>query len=293
MDGTGRVAYVLTMGEEMQDETAYRFDYGLERQSEYDPFDAPDDFTDDAESEVDGALPPAPSRPVGRITVPDRANASKEPGERIADLFDRFATRRRVLLGVLRFLKERRSAADVRAEVDRLQEYDYSVYDSANYCLLLEEAGAIVKVEEDGTPFAAQVERTPEIVVIDDVKYYKPLGYRPVFWDLTEAGLVALEAESSDDRVGQLFSEEARYVSIYQRILLAGMEPGGVAMAELNSMFVNDPLLQSPRYYASRFLQRLERCDAMVWEGTWKTTEVGVAAIDKAASAALTLEEGE
>ncbi|MCR5583788.1 MAG: hypothetical protein K6F70_09335 [Eggerthellaceae bacterium] len=277
----------------MQDETAYRFDYGLERQSEYDPFDAPDDFTDDAEAEVDGALPPAPTRPVGKISIPDRANAAKDPQERIADLFERFATRRRVLLGILKFVRERRSAADVRGEVDRLQEYDYSVYVSANLCLLLEEAGAIVKVEEDGTPFSAKMARAPEVVVIDDAKYYKPLGYRPVFWELTDDGAAVLEAESSADRVGHLFDEESRYVPVYQRILLAGMEPEGIAMAKLNAMLMDDPLLQNPRYYASRFLQRLERCDAMVWEGAWKTTEVGKAAVEKVASASTAAKEGE
>lgn len=278
----------------MIDTAGFEFDYGLGAgASSYDPLEAHDDDADELEDGAEEWCPDAPSA-IAPVRKPIAHEEDLAPAsERIATLFERFQTRRRVLVGILRYTQERRSALDLRAEVDRLQEHDFSVYSAVNYSMLLHKAGALAKVEEDGTPFEDKLVRDPEIVEVDGERFYRPLGYRKVFWEITEDGRSALQNEESPDRVRKLLEDDSRYLPIYQRILEAGLVRDGASMPELNALVNDDPLVQNPRYYASRFLNRLEQCDAMVWEGAWKTTAIGEAAIERAGALCAAVQEGE
>ena len=54
-------------------------------------------------------------------------------------------------------------------------------------------------------------------------------------------------------------------------------------MPEIAKRVDKDPLVQNPRYYGNNFVNKLEKCDAVVWEDCWKTTEVGRAGLERLA----------
>ena len=47
----------------------------------------------------------------------------------------------------------------------------------------------------------------------------------------------------------------------------------GKTVKEINAQVDDDPLVQKPRLYAPHFIDKLEKCDALEWADSWKTTE--------------------
>lgn len=226
---------------------------------------------------------------------PSPAPAAQEPpaSERIEALFERFNPRRRVLAGILRFLDTPQSAADLDAKVEELQQHDFSVYTGANYTALLEEAGAIEKTNEDGVPFSEVPEQEPQVVTVDGAEFLKPAPWREVFWLATDDARAYLAQDDPLARFEELISSDAQYLSIYLRILEAADQKGGVSTPELNELVDSDPLLESPRLYTAHFTERLERCEALRWDGAWEITEVGRALLDGTIDCSGTICESE
>lgn len=195
--------------------------------------------------------------------------------ERIDRLFEDLATRRRIMLGILAYVEEPRRADALQAKVDELQAYDKSVYNGFGFSQLLEEAGALERVAEDGSPFDEEAEQAPDIVEIDGVRFYKPTDGKQVFWVATEAGRAYLAADNPQGRMETLFAEQALYRPIYRRVLELCSAEGGCSRMVLEAAVEADPLVQSPRRFCSFFTKGLEDVGALEWAGAWKTTSVG------------------
>ena len=77
-------------------------------------------------------------------------------------------------------------------------------------------------------------------------------------------------------RLTDLLNEDARYATIYERILNLTAQEGGTTIPTINDAVDNDELLKSPRLYAPHFVDKLERCDAVEWrDKSWRITAVG------------------
>lgn len=268
----------------MPHDSSREFDFGLDAEGiDYDPL--ADMGDEDEDDDSDGQQVPVPNQEVANAqAAKTAAKKDDQPAsERIEELFKEMAPRRRVLLGILRFLQQPQSADALVGEVDRLQEYDYSVYTSANYAKLLERAGAIEKVNADGTPFSNDEEIQPEIVEVDGVEYLKPADGKPVYWANTAAGQEFLDSDKPLERLYELLADNKKYETIYKRILDACTVEGGLAIAEINKKVDKDPLVQKPRLYAPHFVDRLEKCDALRWEGKWMTTDIGKLGLERLA----------
>jgi hypothetical protein len=243
-------------------------------EDEFDPLEdtQPDNEDDGLSEAVDLIGAPELMR---QAVAPVEAVDERSAKERIADLLVSMAPRRRVLFGILAFCAEAQSVATVGIEVDRLQENDYSVYSAANYCASLEKAGAIKRVTADGGNYSdAKIE--PRLVEVDGVEYYEP-GIPPeAFWVDTAEGLAALEADKPLERLTELFATDSRYLPIYKRVLKLCSQEGGISAKDLGAAVDSDPLVQKPRLYAPRFVDRLEKCDAIVWAKFWTTTGIGL-----------------
>lgn len=237
---------------------------------DYDPLE---DFEDVEEDESQGQVGPHTDAQSRVVYQPKPDN--RTPEERIADLFESLAPRRRVLLGILMYLQEQHRTDALQEEVERLQTYDKSVYNGYDFSVLLEEAGAIVKVEEDGSPFDETLEQAPDIVEIDGVRFYKPTDGKQVFWLITDAGRAYLEQDNPFGRLSELLDAEQQYLPIYKRLLEACNTDKGALRATLEGLVNGDPLVQNPPRYCSFFTKRLEDAGAIVWEGSWKTTDAG------------------
>ena len=251
--------------------------FDLSLGTDYDDFDPLEDTEDD--EDVEGAeytSMSAAADATGQQAAPQVQTAdARTPQERIDDLFKSMEPRRKVLLGILASVSDgRKPVSEVNAEVDRLQEDNFSVYSAANLCTLLEKAGAIERVTADGQP-ADEVETEPKTVVVDGVEYLEAAEPVEIFWQITEAGQEKLASDKPIDRLHDLLAKDEQYAVIYKRILTLCSAEDGASTPSINSAVDDDPLVQKPRLYAPHFVDLLEKCDALEWRKAWYTTEIG------------------
>lgn len=253
-----------------------------------------EEFVADGEEDADfgedeGQMGPNAGVQIRRVAV----DADLPAEQRIEKLFERFATRRRVLLGILNFVAEPQRADALKAEVERLQEFDRSVYQGYDFSLLLEEAGAIAKVDEAGEPWVEGEEVQPEIVEIDDVRFYKPAPYREVYWVITPEGAAYVAADDPWGRLQELFASEEKYLPVYKSVLaFCGVE-GGRSVGEVDVLVNKSPLSRNPMRHCTSFLKKLEDCSATVWAGNWSTTAIGQRALEELLADVTGIDEGE
>lgn len=253
----------------MKDTSSF-LDLALDDSMGFDPLGAFDnDVDDDAEEVTEGYLgTPHTDDPT---PVVDTRPAS----ERIADLFSAMAPRRRTLLGMIAFCSAPQTTDALDAEVDRLQADNFSVYSPASLANLLERAGALARVTADGEPYP-EGDPEPVLVEVDGVSYYEAGEAPEVCWLATADGAAYAEADKPLDRLTDLLSEDAKYATIYERILGLTAQESGASMPTINEAVDNDELLKSPRLYAPHFIDKLEKCDAVEWrDKSWRITEVG------------------
>ena len=116
----------------------------------------------------------------------------------------------------------------------------------------------------------------PVLVEVDGVSYYEAGEAPEVCWLATEDGAAYAEADKPLDRLTNLLAEDAKYATIYERILGLTAQESGASMPTINEAVDNDELLKSPRLYAPHFIDKLEKCDAVEWrDKSWRITEVG------------------
>lgn len=261
----------------MAEENVFSFDE--EPEEGYDPLADFDEVG--LEEDMDpseGAL--GPTKSTNRLSYYDADADDRPASERIEELFVRLAPRKRVLAGIMRFLDAPKRADALQERVVELQKYDYSVYDGYSYSKLLHRAGAIARVDEHGEPFPEDYEQAPDIVEIDGVRYYKPTDGVMVYWVTTQDGWDYLAKDDPEARMKELLNDHAMYADIYERVLRACSAKDGASAQLLADLVDADPLCQSPRRFSSFFTKRLEDCESLVWQGAWKTTDIGYKALD-------------
>lgn len=228
-------------------------------------------------------LPPDPER-VPKVPAVDQAAseyAARPAKERIIELFNNMNPHRRVLYGVLRALHDPVSNDEVGDVVDALRAHKFSVYSPSNVCTMLETAGAVRRVLEDGAPYD-QFEPQPEIVVEDGVEYWQAVPSPMPYWQITEEGQAHLDAYHPIEKIQATFASEPEYLVLYKRVLAMCGTDEGVTMKQLSAAVDNDPLVATePRsFFVQHFVEGLERGEAVAWNGkAWKITEIGCQAL--------------
>ncbi|MBM6999032.1 hypothetical protein I3I95_02630 [bacterium] len=208
---------------------------------------------------------------------PNADHAPKEvvddrPAEvRTAELFERMRPSRHELLDILRLCVEPTDVERVYASVDEAKAHHRSVYSGESLCDLLVRAGALERVEPQA--------QEPEVVVEDGVEYLRPAAPVAVRYHTLPAGEQMLEQDRPADRLTEALEKEPEYKPIYLRILRACSEGSGCSAKQLGDLVDHDPLVQSPRRWAAYFFGILGDCDALAWDGVWRTTETGLAGI--------------
>ena len=224
-------------------------------------------------------LPPDPDR-VPQMPAVDQATpeyAARPAEERIRELFNNMNPHRRVLYGVLRALREPVGNDQVGSVIDALRAHKFSVYSTSNICTMLETAGAVRRVLEDGTPYE-DFKPEPKIVVEDGVEYWQAVPAPMPYWQITEAGQAQLDSYHPIEKLEATFAEEAEYLTLYKRVLTLCAADEGVSMKQMSAAVDSDPLVATePRnYFVQHFVEALERGEAVAWNGkAWKITEMG------------------
>lgn len=224
-------------------------------------------------------LPPDPDR-VPQMPAVDQATpeyVARPAEERIRELFNNMNPHRRVLYGVLRALREPVGNDQVGSVIDALRAHKFSVYSTSNICTMLETAGAVRRVLEDGTPYE-DFKPEPKIVVEDGVECWQAVPAPMPYWQITEAGQAQLDSYHPIEKLEATFAEEAEYLTLYKRVLTLCTADEGVSMKQMSAAVDSDPLVATePRnYFVQHFVEALERGEAVAWNGkAWKITEVG------------------
>lgn len=253
----------------------------------YDPLaDLIEDAEDDA-GEHDSFAEIAPSNAGEPQGIADADKPDHRPAaERIDELFKRMAPQRRILLAILNACFVPQPNDEIDALVHRMQEENRSVFGAGTICKLLERAGALNHVLEDGTPYGL-VKEEPETVVIDGVEYYQAAEPPADFWQATPEGMDYAYADDPAARLAQQLADEAEYLPIYQQILEM-CSADGVTTKAIAAQVNSNPLLtvsKTKHLLATYFIERLEKCDALEWKGTgWVLTNIGSAYLEHPAS---------
>ena len=200
--------------------------------------------------------------------------AARPAEERTHELLAYMRPHRASLLGMLRAAVEPVSNTQMTDVAEALRKRKFSVYSAANLCTMLETAGALERVTANGTPYA-QMKPEPDIVVVDGEEYYQPVPAPEVHWVATDAGQGLLD---EDDPIGRLevqFERDEGLLPIYKQVLHIARD--GASMATFSAKVDANPDIANPRrFFVQHFVESLERCDAMAWDGEqWVITDIG------------------
>lgn len=246
-------------------------------------YDTPYDPLQEAETEEDFDTTGGQQGPCTETQAKmfySRRSIDAPPRKRIQELFSAMPQRRKVMIAILKEVDEPRSSNDLDKAVEELQKHDFSVYTGQDYTSLLGEAGAIMKVSEDGSDYREDEEQEPEIVEIDGELFYRPRAARDVFWVITDDGRDFLASDRPLERLAALLEDESPYRPIYKTVLEICNSKEGCTTDKLIEEVAKNPLAQKPFRHGSHFAKKLEDCDALEWQGSWKTTEIGLKALE-------------
>lgn len=245
-----------------------------------------DDFDDsvfDGIEEDDEAvtefLMPDPSRVEaveGTMSRDADGYRQRPAAERTAELFAQMKPYRLLLLELIRACEQPQTTDQMMERFSQLHANFKSTYSGANLLSMLEAAGTIDCITEDGTAYA-EVEVEPVVKTDENgVEYLAPGEAPAMMWVAAEAGRAMVEANDPQSRIDALFAKESQYLPVFKRILRLANQEGGVSVAQLSGAVDDDPLVQEPRYFVQHFLKNLERHEAVAWcDNSWVTTDFG------------------
>lgn len=204
----------------------------------------------------------------------ETADAPADPEQRFARLLEEMPTRREGLLGIVRLCAVApQPHSRVAAFVEQEQMHDGSVFSAATLCRLLREAGALERVGQDGAPLD-QEPAAPQQVATDGVMFLRPAASRPSFWKATAADRAVLDADDPARRLRDLLDDDAAHLEFYRKVAKLCARPDGATTRELGEALDHDPCLREEHLFAQHFTERLERCGAVRFSGTWHATEL-------------------
>ncbi len=278
------------------------------------------------DEEVCEAQTPAGRHPAGPSSNPaeyfaqEHEEAPASAAERLAKLVDTMPGQTKMLTRILDFCRERRTTQEVLDAVAAWQKLNFSVYEPAVLCGLLEKAGGLDHVNEDGTPYVQPDEGTASSATLEDAQdatdekqadqaegvltqepslegeagtdevseedfddsCAEPEPQRPSFWVSTQAGLDLVAEHDPRAHVAQMLEDEACYMPVY-RELLEKLADGPMTKKEIDVIVRANPASESPRRLGGYFVDRLERIEAIEWTGAWSITEIGRELLDNEA----------
>lgn len=200
------------------------------------------------------------------------------PHERIEELFRKMRPCRDTLLHIVGACRKPMRVGDVNRLIDELQRTNHSVFSAADLCHLLQRAGALVLVDAQGQPF----ERSEPNVTDDGTGTNRLAASQPpiAHWLATPDGIAALEADDPLGRTRSLFEVDPHYLPIYKCVLALCARSEGARTPAIGAAVNGHGLLQRPRLFATYFIDRLERCGAIAWTGSWTATDAGLHALE-------------
>ena len=267
-----------------------------------------------------GRHPAGPSSNPAEYFAQEHEEVPASAAERLAKLVDTMPGQTKMLVRILDFCRDRRATDEVLNAVAAWQKLNFSVYEPAVLCGLLEKAGGLDHVNEDGTPYVQPDEGSTSSTTSEDVQdatdeksadqagaapageselvegpegeepsdedfddsCAEPEPQRPSFWVATQAGLDLVAEHDPRAHVAQMLEDEMCYMPVY-RELLEKLADGPMTKKEIDVIVRANPASESPRRLGGYFVDRLERIEAIEWTGAWSITEIGRELLDNEA----------
>lgn len=269
----------------MNDELIFSDSYGSV--NDYDPLE--DDYLDaDEEGILDTPALPSqmaspPARPgEGNRFRPSTGKKITQPAaKRLKDLFSKMPGKEPVLYGILELCDAALPVAQVNEKIAELARYHKSVYAPADLTALLEKAGGLMRVGEDGLPYNEEAAAEGVIVEIDGIEYLEPSTPPAAYWRVTEAGREFARGNNPAQKLANLLEEESSYIPIYQRVLKCCSAKNGASHEDITSLVDGDALAKQPLRTAPYFTNNLVRAGALEWRNAWFLTALGQDALDR------------
>ncbi len=188
------------------------------------------------------------------------------------------AAHREIFLHILSMLREPAEEEALREHVHALPEMAIAMRTPREYLEILKRVGALDCDEAEIVPdfeALADVESASEndALIPNASEREAPAANR--VWRITEAGRAVSETLAADRRLAQLLDDGPEYRASYRAILHACARPR--TRVEIDSILQSRPELSNPGVNTAFYLDRLEQCGGLIWDGGWKSTEAGMA----------------
>ena len=252
-----------------------------------------------------------------RAFKPETPAQDAPASERIAALIEKMPSHRALMFKIILACENPMQASELNAYVEEQQRFDRSVFGPVELCGLLQRAGALELVDENGDPYerpscpaqnpgpatgAEDVEEAKAVAAEEAATGAKESSIpgeqrpqegedepdsaddgsstRPAFWAATEAGLTAARSDDPLERLSSLLQQNEAHASVYKCILRLCARDGGAKTPALGRAVDSIPSVWHPRLFATHFVDQLEKCGAIRWQGAWRTTDVGLGGLD-------------
>lgn len=218
---------------------------------------------------------------VGEAADGDVIDAPLSSKDRLARLLADVQGLKPVFVGTIEFCRSKRRPAEVDECYEDLTEYNFCNFSPVRMRALLEEAGALCYIEDEGA-VADQAGRSvtadadaPLADEQDAEGDYYEIAVRPEgWWQATEEGLAVIDSVDPVGDALQMIGAEPEYEGAY-RLLLQALAEGGKSLDALQESIEGDAAIASGRRYVSALIKRLEENAIVEFKGTWRLLPAG------------------
>ena len=199
------------------------------------------------------------------VYTPERLGGTRQAA---LELIDHNPARRGVLLGILEACEKGCKTSELDAVVEKLQANNKSVYATTTLCRMLQRAGALTLF----MPETAKEVDNPE----EGVEYLEITETIDPVWTSTEEALgVCAEFRAGATFKDIVLDRDSQYIDVYKAIMNA-VHDQPKSVAQIEEITDTFELVMHPRRFGGHFVDMLEKCDALEWNGdAWQLTKLG------------------
>lgn len=259
-------------------------DFGMGYDEQGMPGETSGPFLPNTEGRTEFLPPDVENYPVMEHEVKQDSDeyAQRPAEERLRQLFSQLHSQKEIVHGIIDAARTPHTAEDIERGIARARSRKFSVYSTANICSMLETAGGLVRVNEDGGPYEVG-DVQPDIELIDGEEYYVAATPPAMYWQSTPEAIAVMEEDDPYERVERQLAKENELLPVHKAVLKMAAAEGGTTSPKLSAALDDHPLIAKPRrFFAQHFVDVLERAGAIRWSGrVWEITTVGQHALDE------------
>jgi hypothetical protein len=188
----------------------------------------------------------------------------------IATMINNMGAYKHIIFEMLKYCETPRTTEELDAFLEPLLRHRRSVYSTVVFCDILLKNDALKYVSSQDDEKSAPDSKAEHLTIEK-----KPEG----MWLTTDLALAYVKEYSPEAKLLEVLEERPELKPIYRLILQFCLEKSRTSNA-LASLVDDNPLLQDTRLRSGYFIERLEGFGALLWEGEWVTSALGITILD-------------